>query len=258
MTDTFDESFKWLPEEAFQERIPLTKAAMMANMASGKGEVRLIRQHVRSSWVLSLRPDNVGMHAYYDEHRAYSELLVIGIQLSEMSGERLCRFQEMCHRAIPYPLFLWLKQDNNYFLSAVPLRHSRAEKSKDIWDGPLTRTQCAKLDPAFLAALRPTFSPEMNLRDLYLRWLRALYGLMINSLPWERILGRTLSFFLPDNIDEAVRIWTPLAGLCADWKSLDSQLAKERQPNRRVELGNRRFELREQILRAAATFPGFS
>lgn len=141
------------------------------------------------------------------------------------------------------------------FLSAVPLRHNRAEKGKEVWETSITKVRSFELVPAFKAALHPSFSHTANLRDLYIRWIRSLYGLMIHSLPWTELMGNPQPFFLPDTIEAGARAWGSLSTLFEEWKSLNSRLNKERQPNHRVTLGNKRFDVREQILSLAASLP---
>lgn len=227
---------------------PVTKVGMLASMLLGKGDIALIHKNIRGACAMSLRPDNVGIASYEHELYSYRELLVMRVEVSQETGvSQILRFQELFHHSIPYPLFLWFVRGVDYFLSAVPLRHSRAEKNVEIWEDSLTKCQCKGLARDFLSVLRPAYGPTDTLRDLYMRWIRALYGLMIGSLCWERVLGQAEPFFLPDTIDDAKRIWQTLSCLFNEWKSLDSQLNKERQPNKRVDLGNRRFTLRERI-----------
>lgn len=248
--------FEWLPEDVLNGCTSLTKVSMLASMPAGKGDVTLIHRNIRSAWALSLRPDNVGIPAYEDEQCAYNELLVIHAELpNEATSPGISRLQEMFHRSIPYPLFLWLKRDSTYYLSAVPLRHNRAEKSKEVWDGSITRAQNLEPVPAFQTILRPSFSHTENLRDLYFRWIQALYGLMIHYLPWKEFMGQAQPFSLPSTIEAGAQAWESLSTLFAEWKSLDSLLNKERQSNHRVMLGNKRFEVREQIRSLTASLP---
>lgn len=254
MTPVQLHEFDWLPEDVLNRRTSLTKTSMLASMPAGKGDVTLIHKNIRSAWALSLRPDNVGIPAYEDEQCAYNELLVIHVELSEeATSSCISRLQEMFHRAIPYPLFLWLTRGSTYFLSAVLLRHNRAEKGKEVWETPITRTQSVELVPAFKAALQPSFSHTVNLRDLYSRWVRSLYGLMIHSLPWAECMKQPHPFSLPETIEGGAQAWGSLSTLFAEWKSLDSRLNKERQPNHRVMLGNKRFDVQEQIRSLAAS-----
>ena len=248
MTPVELHEFDWLPEDVLNGRTSLTKTSMLASMPVGKGDVILIRKNIRSAWAVSLRPDNVGISAHEDEQCAYKEILVIQAELSdETTSPSISRLQEMFHRSIPYPVFLWLARGSTYFLSAVPLRHSRAEKDKEVWDGSITKTHSLPLVPAFQAVLQPSFSNTENLRDLYFRWIRALYGLMIHSLPWKEALGQLQPFSLPTTIEVGAQAWGSLSALFAEWKSLNTQLNRERQPNHRVMLGNKRFDVREQI-----------
>lgn len=256
MTPVLLHEFEWLPENVLNGRTFLTKTSMLASMPAGKGDVTLINRNIRSAWALSLRPDNVGIPAYEDEQCAYNELLVIQAELwDEATSPSISRLQEMFHRSISYPLFLWLTRSSTHFLSAVPLRHSRAEKDKEVWDGSITRTHSLPLVPAFQAVLPPSSSHTENLRDLYFRWIRALYGLMIHSLPWKEALGQLQPFFLPTTIEAGAQAWGSLSALFAEWKSLNAQLNRERQPNHRVMLGNKLFDVREQIHSLTESLP---
>lgn len=256
MTPVQLHEFDWLPEDVLNGRTSLTKTSMLASMPAGKGDVTLIHKNIRSAWALSLRPDNVGIPAYEDEQCAYNELLVIHVELSEKAASSgISRLQEMFHRSIPYPLFLWLTRSSTYFLSAVPLRHNRAEKGKEVWETSITRVQSFELVPAFKTVLQPSFSHTVNLHNLYSRWIRSLYGLMIHSLPWTELMGQPQLFSLPDTVEAGAQAWGSLSTLFAEWKSLDSRLNKERQPNHRVMLGNKRFDVREQILSLTESLP---
>lgn len=261
MIPPLHQEFAWLPQDILDDRVTLTKVAMMGGMVAGKGDLALINKIIRSAWALSLRADNVGIPAYEDEWCDYREILIIKAELSQKATvPQISHLQELFHRSVPYPLFLWLERGEDYFLSAVPLRHSRSEKGKELWDAPLARTTCRELAPGFLTVLRPSFSPARNLRDLFFRWVSALYGLMIYSLPWQKILGQSMPFFLPDSLEEGTRAWESFSRLYGEWKTLNAQLNHERQPNHRVTLGNRRFEIREQMSALAGslsfrTFP---
>lgn len=154
----------------------------------------------------------------------------------------------------PIPCFCGWHMVLRIFICRAPAAQPRG-KGKEVWENSITKVRSFELVPAFKAALHPSFSHTANLRDLYIRWIRSLYGLMIHSLPWTELMGNPQPFFLPDTIEAGTRAWGSLSTLFEEWKSLNSRLNKERQPNHRVTLGNKRFDVREQILSLAASLP---
>lgn len=103
MTPVQFHEFDWLPEDALNGRTSLPKTSMLASMPAGKGDVTLIHKNIRSAWVLSLRPDNVGIPAYKNEQCSYNELLVIHAELSEKANSSGTSGFRRCF-IVPFPI----------------------------------------------------------------------------------------------------------------------------------------------------------
>ena len=146
MTPVQFHEFDWLPEDALNGRTSLPKTSMLASMPAGKGDVTLIHKNIRSAWVLSLRPDNVGIPAYKNEQCSYNELLVIHAELSEKANSSgIVRLQEMFHRSIPYPLFLWLAHGPAYFYLPCPCGTTARKKARKYGKTPSQKSEALNL-----------------------------------------------------------------------------------------------------------------
>lgn len=92
----------------------------------------------RIRWLYSLKPQTCGITAYTTDERDYGEVAVLSVELADT--KRAKRVAHLLHKAIPYPLLVWLIDNNRVALSVADKRNSQADQSKwvleDHWLGP--------------------------------------------------------------------------------------------------------------------------
>lgn len=210
-------------------------AADRRNIESGIEEIR---------WLAALKPTTVGIAAYVDDVRDYSEIAVVSARLRPDANRG--RLVELIHRAVQYPVVVVAQQDDVVLLSLADKRRSLAERDRVIVDGDvetaiLDGTLPAMEQAAFLAALPLSRQRRESLLSVYGGWLNAVV-----SYCSARITGRFAAFGTADQaLDRraALKEWNALE---VRIKQLRAAGAKERQDDRKVEIN---VEL--QRLRAA-------
>ena len=198
-------------------------------------------------WKYTLKPSTVQVRPYEDEEREYLEVAIIEVALN--SRKRSSRIAEIIQRAIPYPVFLLLKDSDGLCISVAHKRFSLAEKGAIVADGfletPWMDPSASQVDAAFFASL--------SLRELSHVDFFALYRDMM-----ERVLARncaelTGQFQLVARSEEDR--WKALSQ-CREMErelaSLKAAIHKETQFAHQVELNTKIKELETRLIRTVA------
>lgn len=185
-------------------------------------------------WVAALKPNNIGVPAFKDETREYLEIAVLTATLRKAA--KPTRLTELIHRAIPYPVVLWIEQEGTVSLSLAHKRWSQGEAGEVVLE-EMRRTASFQAgsptehEVAFLGSLAISRLPARNLYSLYQGWLDRVVVLEAAAI--------TGSFALPDTAERAAAQRDALvthAKLQRDLARLRAQAEREKQVNRRVEL----------------------
>ncbi|HPH66681.1 MAG TPA: DUF4391 domain-containing protein [Kofleriaceae bacterium] len=177
-----------------ERRIP--KTMLLEKAPATATDRRAINDRVEElTWLATLRPDNVGIHAYIEGDRDYREIAVL--QLAVRPGKRAKastsskagrnRLYELVHRAIPYPVVLW-STEADAAANAQPLltlAHKRLTQSAGtIVLDELHTSACDAATPRaeFIASLEIARRPYATLRDLYQGWIDCITALHVSTI----------------------------------------------------------------------------
>lgn len=206
-------------------------------------------------WLASLKPANIGVAEYVSADREYREVAVLSVRLKVGGNAR--RLAEAIHRAVPYPVLLFMTQAgsegaagaNGVIVSAAHKRTVR-KGGKRVAVEEVVRVEISAAgttdvpETAFLASLSLPQLPRNDIFGLYQGWLDRLVALQI-----ARIGG---SFALPRDAEETERrqrVLAERAGRERELKRLRAAARRERQLSRRAELNRRIRELRTALFR---------
>jgi len=214
-------------------RVP--KSLLIENGAPTAADRRQVNEAVAElTWVAALKPNNVGVREYHDEAREYLEVHVIVVALR--GNPRVPRLTELIHRAIPYPVVLWVQHEDLVALSLAHKRRSQAENAAFVVESTFRSPFFDPRTPtppqaAFLASIALSSLPQLSLFELYEGYLDRLEALLAAEVAGAFRLpaGRPAAAARHDALASRDRIERELA----DFRR---QALREKQMNRRVEL----------------------
>ena len=137
----------------------------------GVTDKKALREDIDTiTWVYTLKPNTIPIHAYRDEEREYDEVAVLQVDLKTL--KRTGRIAEIVHRAIPYPLVVVFAFGATCAISLASKRFSQAEKEAIVADdfvmtSWIDLTKLSPLQQAFLDSLAITQLPQTNFSALY-------------------------------------------------------------------------------------------
>jgi hypothetical protein len=226
-------------------------------------------------WLAALKPNTIGVPEYRDDVRDYLEIAVLCVTLKTDADvpAKPARLAELIHRAIPYPMLLLLKLDENshekagqgtrqnsqqnLMLSMAHKRLALNEADKVILDGDVVAvtlfdaacTRAVKDD--FLQALALRRQPQATLHALYQGWIDKLLALQA-----ARLSG---AFQLADSPEQAAARRAALRQ-CSDLQtrinSLRLAVGKEKQMARQVAINLEIKVLLAERAQAVASLQG--
>ena len=123
------------------QRVP--KKLLIENGAPNASDKRQINDGIEDIvWLAALKPNTIGVPEYRDDVREYLEIAVLSVTLKATAGimataAKSARLAELVHRAVPYPMILLLKSEQNLVLSLAHKRWAQNDAGKVILDGAL-------------------------------------------------------------------------------------------------------------------------
>ena len=225
-------------------RVP--KTLLIENGAATAADKRRIRDGVEEiRWLAVLKPTTVGVAEYRDAVREYLEIAVLKLTLrGEVGAERLT---ELVHRAVPYPVLLFVWQGETVDLSLSHKRWSQNEAGKTVLDGGIIIVALGddggnELPHGFVRAMALRRQPRATLYALYQGWIDTVL-----ALDAARVTGE---FAMPSSTAAAAQ----RAAAIDEYRRLDAQIAqlhaearKEKQLSRRVAMNLELAELRKNL-----------
>ena len=223
-----------LPSNALiDRRVP--KTLLIENGAFAAGDRRRIREGIEElRWLAALKPSTVGIAGYQDDKREYLEIAVLKLDLrAAPRGERLV---ELVHRAVPYPVLLFVRREGAPELSLAHKRRSLGEAGRTVLDGEIVVARvCGDCSSELLAAFGDSLSlarqPSSTLLDLYRGWIDTVQAFRAAGITGEFRLPRTTAAAASREV--ALRDYRWLDNRIAGIKSAAS---KETQMSRRAEM----------------------
>lgn len=159
------------------QRVP--KKLLIENGAPTSADKRYITEGIEEmQWVATLKPSTIGVPEYRDETCEYLEIAVLYIALRQ--GAKTTRIAELTHRAVPYPILLFLTEQERLTFSLGHIRWAQNDAGKVVLEGEAVAVDMTEPSPAlevtsaFLKVLSITSQPRDNLRVLYQGWLDTL------------------------------------------------------------------------------------
>ena len=244
-----------LPPEAWlDQRVP--KKLFLEQLATQPGttaaDKKLVREELEEfRWLASLKPGTSGLASYSDETREYAEIAVLTVH--SRTELKLDRLRQLIHRAVPYPVVLFLQTPQALSLSLAHKRKAlNSETGKPVLEELRSVPLAGKLSDDLLGNLAlPSLSlPMQDMFTVYSQWMDRLVA--FDSAAWLGRLHGPVPFQVPSAMQaERHRVaQQELACLQAEETALRTRLHGEKQLSRKVEsnlalkqLQRRRLEL---------------
>ena len=171
-----------LPDSAMvNQRIP--KKLLAENGAPTFADKRGILEDIEElQWVAALKPVNIAVPAYLENTRIYEEIAVLSLELRPAA--RPARLAELVHRAIPYPVLLFVSSGHSISVSLAHIRQAQNEADKTVLDGDATLANVPddETGQRFLQALALAKQPRTDLFALYQGWIDTVTALEAAAL----------------------------------------------------------------------------
>lgn len=210
----------------------VAKKLFLENGAPTTADKKAIQAGIEEvRWIATLKPATIGIAAFKDETRDYSEIALLTVRFRP--DAKVPRLSELIHRAIPYPLVLLAGEPA--VLSLSHKRLSLGEAGKVVLEGDFHRSAplshgLAGLDD-FLSELPISRQGATHCLTLYQSWINRLTALRAASItgtyPVE--IPNSQACHLNDALNEHEILLRDIA-------KLRTRAAKEKQLSRRVEL----------------------
>jgi hypothetical protein len=223
------------PESCVDQRI--AKKLLIENGSTNAADKKAINQGIDElTWIAALKSSNCGVPVYKDEEREYIEIAVLLLSLRDVAkvgGQKEARIIELLHRAIPYPVFLIVRQADRILLSLAPKRWAQNEGEKVVLDGEpiVVLYENRPWNNAFLSGINLGKQDRRDFHALYQSWMARviLYYASTISATFLAAEGDKDIEEIRTAIDEYERLGRELG-------ALNASALKENQLNRRVEL----------------------
>jgi hypothetical protein len=256
-----------LPPEAWvDQRVP--KKLFLEQLATQQGttaaDKKLVREELEEfRWLASVKPGTSGLALYSDDIREYAEIAVLAVHSrTEAKSDRL---RQLIHRAVPYPVVLFLKTPQTLSLS---LAHKRKALNSEAGKPVLEELRSVLLagnsgHPALLKDLLDSLAlPSLTLptRDIftaYSQWMDRLVA--FDSASWLSRLHGPVSFQVLPSATQAGRhreAQQELTRLENEETALRSRLHGEKQLSRKVESNLALKQLQQRRLELIALLRG--
>lgn len=266
--DTAYAALQLPPEAWLDQRVP--KKLFLEQLATQPGtsaaDKRLVREELEEfRWLASLKPGTSGLAPSSDDTREYAEIAVLAvISRTEL---RLDRLRQLIHRAVPYPVVLFLQTPSTLGLSLAHKRKAlNSEAGKPVLEEMRSVLLAGKAAPADLAKALlgslPLPSLPLPTRDMfaaYSQWLNRLVA--FDSAAWlARLHGPVPFQVLPSaaQADQHREAQGELARLQAEETALRTGLHGEKQLSRKVELNLALKQLQQRRFALIALLRGDS
>ncbi len=201
-------------------------------------------------WMFKLDPTTISIPAFTDDQREYLEVAIL--QVDCKTRKRTGRLAQIIHRAIPYPLLIVFSHESSVAFSLAHKRFSQSEKGAIVADDFFTSDW---MDLTCPTDAQESFLDSLEVAKLPRTDLFAFYSAMVErviALECSRLTG---SFAVRERQPDGLSRREALAKchqLETEIHRLRSEIKKEEQFNRRVELNVRIKDLERELGEATA------
>lgn len=214
-----------LPSAARIDRVVAKKQFYEGGLSAA--DKKLFDHVEKIYWRYALKTENSFIQPFVDEERDYPEIEVMEIILRE--DKQLKRLAEIIFRSIPYPMLLLFFLGEKVQLWLGKLRKNQADSSRMTLTAT-EQTDWLMEESDFWETVSLSKIPAMNFCALYEAWFDAVSK---NKLVNVGVVAASLSG------DAARDTWERLAAIDKEIASLRSQIKRENQFNRKLELNTR-------------------
>ena len=223
-----------LPSVAKIDRV-VPKKQFYDNADLTSSDKKLFDRVEKIRWRYALKTENTNIPAYMDAEKEYLEIEIIEVILRE--EKNLSRLAEIIFRAIPYPMLLFFRAEEKTSLWLGKLRVSESDKSR------MTLTETEHTD--FLPEDAPLWE-KLSLKAQSTANFAILYESWYDTVSRSRLAE--LAVDVEDMTGEAARErLSKLQEAEREIKALRSQMKKESQFNRKMELNTRLQRLKATV-----------
>ena len=212
----------------------IPKVALVDSFVSERGDKALIERCILSASASAVNEDTWPDIPPAEDTE---ELAVLVLRLADScTATQRGRLTELLQRGIGKPLLLFLCKGNEVYLSARFKEHI------------VSTLLPSELPDEFVADMDITHGFPANLRVLYNRWGCALYALRLCTNKKLLKLASLIRYAPATAPDDAILLQSQLHALMQDFFAIQVELKTCHHPGRRVELGNSRHRLKQQLL----------
>ena len=204
---------------------PVYKKMFYDNAELSKADKALFGDVIdRVTWLYCLKPENIPIKPYLDETRDYPELEILEVTLTAEKGLR--RIAEIIMRAIPYPMLLIFRLDEQAQVWAAHQRMNLADSEKLTLEDFVFTDWLTEASPLW-AALDAQKQRFTNCYDFYADWVDAIsvFNAQTKIHADAGVTGEDARRLLAEQEQRETKI-----------AALRAELKKETQFNRRVEI----------------------
>lgn len=150
------------------------------NAKLGATDKKALRDDIDTiTWVYTLKPTTIPIHAYKDDEREYDEVALLQVDLK--TQKRTGRIVEIIHRAIPYPLVLVFVFETSVAISLAHKRFSQAERGAVVAEEFVT-TDWIDLGPGSPTPVQQAFLDSLTMTKLPQTHFYAFYSALMDRL----------------------------------------------------------------------------
>lgn len=222
-----------LPEKARTDRV-IFKKQFYENAALSAADRKQFDAVEKIYWRYALKPENAFIQAYADDEREYLEIEVVE---ANVEGEKsVRRLAEIILRAMPYPLLLFFRRDGKAALFMGKIRSSQADGEKMTVE-EIQFSDWLDENAPFWKDMALSKMRTANFLTLYENWFDVLsrYNLEAKTGTGGELSG-----------EEARGTLARLTAIDKEMASLEKQMKKESQFNRKMELNMKLQKLKKE------------
>lgn len=236
-----------LPERCILNK-RLTKAFFLKNFVLSAAEKKLLNSTIQSmEWMASIKTSNANISAVKNEEYVYEEIQVMICSLPnnqlEINGKKCI---ELFQKYIPYQMIVIVEDENDFIINTCDKRVNQNDKSKRTIENYFTTSSLSKLykndlTTPFYEALMFQEIDKTNMQTTYKSYIQAVAQFQAASITGKysrRTQKRTeedmANILAIENIEKEISSFT-------------SQIKKESQLNKRVELNMSIQKKRQEI-----------
>ena len=222
-----------LPPAARIDRV-VAKKQFFDNGNLSSADKKLFDRVEKIYWRYALKTQNTFIQPFADEERDYPEIEVMEVILREQ--RQINRLAEVIMRSIPYPMLIFFRSGEKIQLWLGKLRQNQADSSRMTLT-ETERTEWRKEDDVFWATLSLKKMSTANFCALYEAWFDAVSRshLAEVGISSQEISGEAAR----ETVERLKNIELEIA-------SLRSQMKKEFQFNRKMELNTKLQKLKRE------------